>query len=191
MGVRLKVALANATPCVDNTCTANTAGIFEEHAGFIRTVIGFHVKDKNLADDIFQDFFLSLNTKPMPSGVTNVKGYLYRSIANDVADAGRRVKRYQSLLQRYAQHLELKTAKNRPEIHISKTEEIEKILRTIKRHVSRSEAQAIELRHVNGYDIMETAKKMGVKKRSVSRYLSVGLNKIRRVFVTEGGNRND
>jgi len=185
------VALANATSCANNTYTANAADIFEEHAGFIRTVIGFHVKDKNLADDIFQDFFLSLNTKPIPHGITNVRGYLYRSITNDVADAGRRVKRYQALIHRYAQHLELETAKNGPEVHISKTEEIEKIFQTIKRHVSRSEAQAIKLRHVNGYNIMETARKMGVKKRSVSRYLSVGLNKVRRVFVTEGGNQND
>ncbi|MCK4628644.1 MAG: RNA polymerase sigma factor [Sedimentisphaerales bacterium] len=185
------MVLANATLCENNTYTANAAGILEEHAGFIRTVIGFHVKDKNLADDIFQDFFLSLNTKPIPLGVTNVRGYLYRAITNDIIDASRRAKRYQARIHRYAKHIELKTTKNGSEVHISKTEEIEKIFRTIKKHVSRSEAQAIELRHVNGYNIMETARKMGVKKRSVSRYLSVGLNKIRRVLVTEGGNRND
>ncbi len=185
------MVLANATPCANNTCTANVADIFEEHASYIRTVIRFHVKDDNLVDDIFQDFFLSLIAKPVPSGIKNVKGYLYRSITNDIVDTSRRAKRYRARIHRYAKHLELETAKNRPEIHISKTEEIEKIFRTIKRHVSHSEAQAIELRHVNGYNIMETARKMGVKKRSVSRYLSVGLNKVRKVFVTEGGNRND
>ena len=185
------MALANATPYADNTYTANTAGIFEEHAEYIHMVIRFHVKDENLADDIFQDFFLSLIAKPVPPGVTNIKSYLYRSITNDITDASRRAKRYQARIHRYAKHLELKTAKNRPEVHISKAEEIEKILQTIKRHVSRSEAQAIELRHVNGYNVMDTARKMGVKKRSVSRYLSVGLNKVRKVFVTEGGPQND
>ena len=69
-----------------------TSKVFAEHGDFIHVVIRSQVKNEAQADDIFQDFFLSLVYNPVPKGVKNMKSYLYRAIINDVVDAVRRVK---------------------------------------------------------------------------------------------------
>ncbi len=70
--------------------------VFAEHSDFIRAVIRSQVKNEAQADDIFQDFFLSLVYNPVPKGVKNMKSYLYRAIINDVVDAFRRVETYKA-----------------------------------------------------------------------------------------------
>ena len=40
--------------------------IFEEHGNFIHSVIRFNVNNEAEAEDLFQDFFLSLISKPIP-----------------------------------------------------------------------------------------------------------------------------
>jgi DNA-directed RNA polymerase specialized sigma24 family protein len=52
----------------------------------------------------------------------------------------------------------------------------------IRRHLPKNEATAMALRYKDNYNIHETAKKMDVKPKSVSRYLSVGTKKLRQVL---------
>jgi len=73
--------------------------VFAERGDFIRAVIRSQVKNEAQADDIFQDFFLSLVYNPVPKGVKNMKSYLYRAIIKDVVDAVRRVETYKAKRQ--------------------------------------------------------------------------------------------
>jgi DNA-directed RNA polymerase specialized sigma subunit len=58
-------------------------------------------------------------------------------------------------------------------------EEINKIFKLIERQLQQREAQAVNLRFKNNDDIKQIAQKMQVNRESVSRYLCVGISKIR------------
>jgi len=156
--------------------------IFAEHEGFIRAVIRYHIKDEARADDLFQDFFLYLISKPVPPGVKNVKSYLYRMISNYIVEAIHRTEKYQARIQRYAERLQYATSQHKPENSLISAEETTKMFELIERRLQPRHAEAITLRYRNNYEIKQVAKKMRVSCESVSRYVSVGLSKIRRFF---------
>ena len=162
----------------------NTAAeIFAMHGDFIRNIIRYHVKNENQIDDLFQDFFISLVSKPIPSDVKNIKSYLYRAITHDIIDSTRRVEKYQNHIHKYAKRINDPINKKTPESAFIETEETNKMFELIEMRLRRSEAQAITLRYRNNYDIKAVANKMNVDRASVRRYISVGLSKIRQ-FLT-------
>jgi RNA polymerase sigma factor (sigma-70 family) len=153
--------------------------IFAEHGDFIRAIIRYHAKNEAQVDDLFQDFFLSLLSKPVPTGVQNIKSYLYKAIINDFIDCTRRIDRYQSRIHRYADCLVYSPPQESPENVLIRKEETDKIVRLIRMRLRRSEAQAVILRHRHNYRIKEIAVEMGVNARTASGYISAGLRKIR------------
>jgi len=155
------------------------AKIFVEYGDFIHTVIRHQVKNETQADDLFQDFFLSLVASPLPAGVRNIKGYLYRAITNDIIDATHRVERYWNHVHKYSEYLEHPINKRTPENAFINVEETNKMFVLIKRRLTNSQYQAMALRYRTDHSIKEVAEKMGVKSTSVSRYISIGLKKIR------------
>ncbi len=169
----------------NNNCRNNVelaSRIFTEYGDFIYAVVLAQVKNRDRADDIFQDFFLSLVSKPLSGEIQDMKSYLYRAIINDFNDAIRRVKKYQAKVSRYAEHLTYFTANGDPQKALIKIEETKKMFELIEGHLRQSEARAITLRYKNHHDTREIAKIMNVDNRSVSRYISVGLKKIRKFF---------
>jgi len=156
--------------------------IFSEHVGFIYAVIHSRVNEDTQADDLFQDFFLSLISRPPPLGVKNIKSYLYKAIVNDTIDANRRIQKYHSCLHRYAQHLRYNTGNGDPKKALINTEEMNTIFDVIKKQLRPSEAKALTWRYKNGSSIDEIADKMCVDSRSVSRYIYSGLKKMRRLL---------
>jgi len=156
------------------------AEIYTEHGDFIRMVIFSQVKNKAQVDDIFQDFFLSLVYKPIPQDVKNIKGYLYRAIINDIIDATRRVEKYWNHVHKYSEYLEIPINKRTPENAFIDMEETNKMFGLIKGQLTSTQYQAMALRYGTHHSIKEVAEKMGVKSASVSRYISIGLRKIRR-----------
>ena len=93
------MVLSETTACQNNVGPATE--VFTEHRDFIHMVIYSQVKNKSRADDIFQDFFLSLVSKPIPQNVKNIKSYLYRAISNDIVDTQRQVERYREQIKKY------------------------------------------------------------------------------------------
>jgi RNA polymerase sigma factor (sigma-70 family) len=159
--------------------------VFAEHSSFIRAVISSRFKNEAQADDIFQNFFLSLIRKPVPEDVKDIKSYLYKAIINDIVDTARGVERYQALVHRYSEQLNFSINRIGPEDALSIREETDKVLDLMGRHLRRSEFQAITLRYGNYADINEVAGKMGVNSGTVRRYISVGLAKIRKLLMTK------
>jgi len=160
--------------------------VFAEYGSFIRAVIVSQVKNEAQVDDVFQDFFLSLVHKPVPNSVKNTKSYIYRAIINDIVDAMRRTKKYQMRIHKYSEQLNYSINKAGPEnaLLIDK-EGLDKMFVLIKGRLPNSQAQAIALRYRNHHSIKEVAEKMDVNKRSVSRYISVGLRKVRQFLITK------
>lgn len=166
---------------------AHAAEVFSKYGDFIQAVIRYKVKNEAWAGDLFQDFFLSLVSKPMPSGVQNVRSYLYRAIINDIADGTRRGEKYKTRINKYAERSNYSINKSTPENALIETEETDKMFKLIEGWLRRSEAQAVSLRYKNSYNIKEVAKKMHVNNRTVSRYISTGLSKIRQSLTVKQG----
>lgn len=160
------------------------AKVFGQYGDFIHTVIRCKVRNEAQADDLFQDLFLSMVSKPPPS-LQNIKGYLYRAITHDVVDAVRRMERYEGHVRKYGDQLNYSINKNGFEDALIEREELDKLFALISENLPESESKAIALRYRDSHSIKEVAEKMGVEKRTVSSYISVGLRKIRQLFVND------
>jgi RNA polymerase sigma factor (sigma-70 family) len=152
--------------------------VFEENGDFIRSVIRCHVRNETEAEDLFQDLFLFMISKPLPAEVQNVKAFLYKVIRDMIADAFRRMDRYHARIRRYSER-ERRTAQHCPDDVVMQLEETNKLFEMIERRLPPNEALAVTLRYRDSHNIEEVADRMQIKPRSVSRYLSVGLKKVR------------
>ena len=158
------------------------AKVFGQYGDFIHAVIRCKVRNEAQADDLFQDFFLSIVSNP-PASLQNIKGYIYRAITNDIVDAVRRMERYEGHVSKYSEHLNYSINKNSLEEVLIEREELDRLFALIRERLPGSESEAIALRYRDSNSIKEVAKKMGVEKRTVSSYISVGLKKIRHLFM--------
>lgn len=161
------------------------AEVFFEHGDFIYNVIRHRAHDPHRAEDLFQDFFLSLVSRPIPPDVRNIKSYIYKSLINDIADRARHLERYQILTHKYGENHYPTVNNQTAENAFIEKEQIEKMMGFIRKRVTKSEAKAIALRYRDNLCIGEVAGRMGIDKRSVSRYISAGLRKVRQFLVFE------
>ena len=160
--------------------------VFEKHAGFIRSVIRFHVKNEAEAEDLFQIFFLFLITKPLPSDLRNIRGFLYKIIIDKIKDFARQSIRYRKKIYNSIENSRNNSIDS-PDRVIIDLEETRKMFDIIRKNLPEKEALAVKLRYLDGYDISETASVMKVKPRTVSRYISIGLKKLRHIFIDKSG----
>jgi len=165
---------------------AQAAVLFEEYGDEIRAVICFNVQDETKADDIFQEFFISLVRNPVPPGIDDIRSYLYRAVTNDVIDSSRQVRNHQDSIQKYAELRMYSASQEDPQNMAINTEETEKMFQLIESQLPKRESEAVVQRFGLGLSIADTAKKIRVDRRSVSRYLSVAVKKMRE-FMPESG----
>jgi len=180
---------ANTSGHTNNVTAA--AEVFEKHGDFIRMIIRYHIGNEAQADDLFQDFFLSLISKPLPRGLQNVRSYLYRAVTNDVIDVAREAERDRTVIHKYARNSNYPINNSNLENAFIEEEEMNKMFELIERWLPHSQAQAVTLRYRDDYNLQEAAKKMDVNSKTVSKYISVGLSKIRQFLTVNQGNRND
>ncbi len=166
------------------------ARVFLEHGEFIRTVIRQKVRNKAEVEDFVQDFFLSLVSRPLPGDVRNIRSYLYRAIMNDIVDSRRRLRLYHAAIREHHTYSVSTNAQDEPGSVLADIEETVKFFGSIEERLSSSEAQAVILRYRDDCSTKEAARKMKVKPQTVSRYLSVGLSKLRE-FLSQAGEDND
>ena len=166
--------------CLEHRVAA-AAKIFDDHGGFIRIVIRSHVQDKDLAEDLFQDFFLSLISKPLPRGLRNIKGYLYRAITNDIVDATRRMMKYRAYMREYAKRSNRPDSQKTPREILQEAEEAEIALELIEKWLPCTEAEAVSLRYLDSHKVKEIAKTMGVADATARAYVNDAIDRIRRL----------
>lgn len=162
-------------------------GIYEEFGEIIQTMIRFHSNNDSEAEDLYQDFFLSLVRKPIPAEVKRIKSYLFRAIRNDVLDVARSKKSYRDRIYKYQVKKSASANLESVEETIIRKEQAEEMLQLVRENLPPNESQVVLQRCYHDSDTEETASKIGVDKRTVSRYLCVGLRKIRQL-VENGGN---
>ncbi len=153
--------------------------LFDKYGTFIRAVIDYQVSDEEVQEDIYQEFFLLFVAKPVPDDVENVKSFLYKIINDYIKDRYRSRKRYQRRIKQYSVKVNNHDFRNEPSKKLENFEELKYFLGVLKRKLSTKEREAIEYKYRHGWDIHEISRKMDIDKRSVSRYVSVGLKKIK------------
>lgn len=169
---------------------AHANEVFAEYGNFIRRVVCFCTSSEAEADDLFQDFYLQVASRPIPSDVKNVRGYIYRCIVNRAKDITTKAIRYGQRLQRYSSYV-APCLEATPEDSAIRAEQKELLLNLIKRRLDEREKTAIKLRYFDSKSTKEAAIQMGIKTGSVRRYLTSGLKKIRQlVRVEQGGSRD-
>ena len=176
------MAIANIKKDKLSSGDVDTASdIFAEHGDFIRSVIQFNVRNREMSEDLFQDMFIFFASKPIPSDVENIRAFIYRVVSDRVKDSYRSMDCYQKRLGKYAVEQDYNDYRC-PEQRAIETEETEKMLDMIRQTLPEKQALAVEMRYNEDRDSVEVAEKMGIKSRSVSRYVCIGLKKIRQVF---------
>lgn len=159
------------------------ADIFAEYGDYIRTVILYKVRDKDIAEDIYQDLFLSIASQS-PQNIRNMKSYLYRAVINHFADIYRKKERQKKLIEKYGNNTDFVINKQSPtNVLINK---YDKIMHLVRGRLSPTQAKIMALKYEKDFSNKDIAKKIGIKKESVSRNLCVGLKKIREILTHEG-----
>lgn len=168
-----------------DSAVRTATAIFVEHGEFIRAIIRYQAGNKGDIEDLYQEFYLSLVRKPVPADVQDLKGYLYRAILHHVIDAARLRKTYSHNMKKYAK--ETRISINNGEMRNAFIDEEHKnaAVAGLVRHLQEREAQAFVLKFRDDCSIREIATRMGITKRTVSRYLSESLRKLHRRLATE------
>jgi len=161
--------------------------IFAEYGDFIYEIIRYKAQNKDDIDDLYQDFFLSLVSRPVPPGIENIKSYLYRAITNDIIDAARRTKRYKALMDKYAENYDFSVNKPSPTNAFIEGK-VNKIISLMRERLSPTKAKAITLRYKENCSNKVIAKQTGIKEKSVIRYICVGLKQIQQILAEEEEN---
>jgi RNA polymerase sigma factor (sigma-70 family) len=153
--------------------------VFDRYGDEIRAIIHFNIKDETKADDIFQEFFVSIVRKPIPSGIQDIRGYLYRALTNDVIDVSRQIKNHRDHIHKYAECRKHSEIPQDPQKTAILMEGTKKMFQLIESRLPKREAEVVVQRYGHGLSIKDTAEKMNVNKRIVSRYLSAAMKKMR------------
>jgi RNA polymerase sigma-70 factor (ECF subfamily) len=156
--------------------------IFDEYGDFIMKIIHSQVRDKELADDIFQDFFLSLISKPLPGDIQNIEAYLYTMITHDIIDTIRLAKIYEDYIYEYAERSTHSCNEETPEKLIIEEDEANRVFELIKQRLPQTEAQAICLQYQEDMSTQKIAEIMSIRSKTVRGYVSEGFSKIRRLL---------
>ena len=165
----------------------HAAEVFDRYGDEIRAIIDFSVQDGSKVDDIFQDFFVSVVEKPIPPDIEDIRAYLYRAVTNDVVDVFRLAKIHRDSVQRYVECRECRMVQKDPQNIAIQAEETERMLQLIENQLAKREAKAVIQRYSRGLSTADTAEEMRVDKRSVARYLTAAIRKMRGFVSGNGG----
>ena len=160
----------------------SAAEVFAKYGNQIRAIIRFHLKDKSRADDVFQEFFVSLVHNPIPPHITDVEAYLYRALTNDVIDVWRQASNYRNGVQEYAESHRYDVIQDDPQSNFIQVEATKDMFRLIESRLPKCEAAVLWQRVGNGLNASDTAKRTNIDKRSVVRYLSLARKKMAKLI---------
>ena len=94
-------------------------------------------------------------------------------------------------MHKYGESFNCSINKNRPENALIEEEQTRKMFKLLRGRLPNSEAQAITMRYRDNFNTKEKAKKIGVQKATVRRYISVGLKKLRQSLPIKKDSSND
>jgi RNA polymerase sigma-70 factor (ECF subfamily) len=161
--------------------------LFIAHEDFIRTVVRFQAGDRFDEEDVVQSFYLMLLSRSLPPGIGHLRSYLYKAVTHHVADLARHGSRYRRHLKIYARQRRISINMRPTANAIEEKEQGTAAVAYMVRHLRDRQAEAFTLKYRDGYSIAEIAQRMGVNKRTVSRYLCDAVRTLREILQSNEG----
>ena len=152
---------------------------FLQHGERIRAIVGYVAQDEDRADDLYQEFYLSLVKRPLPSDIKDMDNYLFTVLLNSARGQRRRDRQYRECVQKYAQDRGEPVAQCDIADVVARTDEVNRIFRVAKKVLGRREFEAVQLRYYEGQDNQDVGRQLGLKANTIARYLWSGIEKIR------------
>ena len=151
--------------------------VFDRYGAEIRAMIEFHLKDKSIADDVFQDFFVSIVKRPIPPEIKDLRAYIFRAISNNVVDRFRQERNHLEKTRIYTESRKHRAVQKDPQDVAIQAEEAARLFWVIDNRLPRYQARAVIDRY--GLGTCHTATQSSVARRSVSRYVTEAIRKMR------------
>ena len=135
----------------------------------------------DFAQDLVQEAYLRLLQHPNPTGIQNIRAFLYKTTANLVIDYYRRQaveERYQKCLPNNAEsnllveYFQMPT--DSPENELSQTQQIEQ-LRTMLAELPEMTCQVFLLKRVEGLSHQEIASRFCISTRASERHVEIAM----------------
>jgi RNA polymerase sigma factor (sigma-70 family) len=157
------------------------SAVITQHESFVRAVIRFYARNACEEEELYQDLFLALMCDPRLPNVENIKSYLYHVIARDAVDAARWIAAERKRQKKFAEKAGFPVYSHPPDFAlIIRAEELDGVLKCAKKKLKHREATAMALMYRDDCTVREIARRMGVKERTVHRYLTAALSTLRR-----------
>lgn len=157
--------------------------IYTDNGLFIHQVIRFHLGNSPNVDDVFQSFFLRLLEKPIPKReVINERSYLYRMITNNIIDDVRRTRTYRNHISRYSNIQPHHKFVYEPANETIQEDKVNHIMHVIDNCLPAHMAATLKLRYEQNLSNAQIAGRLSVKRKTVIKYISDGLKKIRKIL---------
>jgi RNA polymerase sigma-70 factor (ECF subfamily) len=159
---------------------SEAAELFTVHGDFLLKIFQKSLSEQD-AYDLWQDLFLSLATKPIPSEIPNIRSYLYRAAVNDILDFKRRSQLHKEKMGEYYCMLKPDQFDDSPAQHLIDIESLTEIFKHIEQNLPLTIGQVVLDKHINDMSYRQIAEKMNLKRETVNRYMSVGIKRIREI----------
>lgn len=158
------------------------SAVISQHDTYVRAVIRYFARNACEEEELYQDLFLSLMCDSRLPYVANVKSYLYQAIARDAIDAARWAAAERSRKKKFTKNSGFPVYSHPPDFALIMAEEVDGVLKCANGQLKRREATAVALMYRDDCSVPEIARRMGVKERTVHRYLSAALQTLRRLL---------
>ena len=156
--------------------------IYNDHGSFIRKVIQFNIKNSSEVEDVFQSFFLRLLEKPVPKKeFIKERSYLYRMIKNNIVDDVRRTRAYKKHISKLYSCIPYDPIYD-PCEQVIQNEKNNSIAKIIENQLSPNIKKTLKLRYQKKYSNEQIANEMFIKKKTVIKYISRGIEKLKEIL---------
>ncbi len=170
----------------EDRSTATAYRIFSEYGDYIYSILRFRVKNEALCEDLYQELFLKLLQDPIPEdNDETIKSCLYRRITCLAIDAHRRESCYKSHVQKSVEPVGDKLFEQDSADRMALREDMERLFDLIENKLEKHQAKVILARHKEDRNIQETAQALGIKERSVSRYYTSGMKRLKALVMAQ------
>jgi RNA polymerase sigma factor (sigma-70 family) len=159
--------------------------IIRRYDSSIRALIRSYVRNDHDADDIYQNVFLSLIRVP-PTSFTFLTAYLRQIVRNHAADLARRAESRARFASDYVSGHREEPVSADPANILIEAEQMRVVKEFFESVLPSHQAKVLMERCGRGNNTQETAQRLGLKRRTVSRYYCMAVKRVRQIARDEG-----
>lgn len=171
----------------DDSVSAQVEHIYNEHHSIMHKKIRSLQFSRNDHEDVLQDFFLMLLSKPIAPALANSRAYLCRVLQNDLIDTIRKEKCAQKRIASYYEYYRMRHEDEYTQDNIIELKEsiilllqkYDLAINVIQIFLPPRLATALLLYYQDSHTYKQIAQELSITQYSARRYVSMGLKELR------------